>query len=105
MSGVKGRSGRRTKSIEEKCLAIRDKSREILLQTYADPSISLLEKAKLANPIVAKEVTQRIENVNPDITQITIIHDKSTPIETPVENRLKGILPTTSSVISEEVKP
>ncbi len=61
MSGVKGRSGARVKTIQEKCYALRDKAREITSQALSDTTIPLLERAKIANPMVTKEITQRIE--------------------------------------------
>ena len=74
MSGVKGRSGRRVKTIQERCYAVRDKAREITMEALENKDIPLLERAKIANPIVAKEIAQRIEAVGIDINTIKIIH-------------------------------
>ena len=86
MSGVKGRSGRRTTSVEEKCLALRDKAREITLSALNDSSITLIERAKIANPISVKEMAQRIEGISTPISHIIITHDK--PI---VNNRINEL--------------
>ena len=91
MSGKKGRSGRRTTSVEEKCLAIRDKSRDILLQTYNDPTISLIDKAKLANPIVVKEMAQKIEQTGTPLTEIRITNVKTDTSEPIPHNRIDTI--------------
>jgi len=44
-----------------------------------------------------------VRNISPN--EIIIIHDKITRSETPPENRLNDILPTTDSIVSEEAQP
>jgi hypothetical protein len=77
MSGVKGRSGRRVKSVEERCLALRDKARETTLAALNDLSIPLIERAKIANPISVKEMAQKIEQTGVTPQNIMIIHSGS----------------------------
>jgi len=103
MSGVKGRSGRRVKSIEERCLALRDKARETTLAALNDLSIPLIERAKIANPISVKEMAQKIEQTGQLPSAITIVHTGQavTPI---IEHKPINRLPKQPEPVSEPSK-
>ncbi len=87
MSGVKGRSGRRVRSIQEKCYEVRDRARQVTLDALNDTSIPLVERAKIANPMVTKEIAQRIEQTietvslgQEDVKEFTEAKEGMTPI-------------------------
>jgi len=58
MAGVKGRSGRRARSIEDKFLAIRDKAREVVMEYLCNTSIALDERVKVAAPLFGRFIPQ-----------------------------------------------
>ncbi len=76
MSGVKGRSGRRARSVEETILALRDKARAITYRFLNDENQKLEERAKIANPIVCKDIVDKVENINP--TTLVLIDKTNT---------------------------
>jgi len=61
LAGVKGRSGRRPLSIEQKRLKIIDKAWEIVEQTLNDPNVSVLMRRQLAKDIVLKDLGRHLE--------------------------------------------
>ena len=61
MAGVKGRSGRRPKSVEDKRLEVIDMCWEVIHQAIQDDSLSLKEKAEIAIKVAVKNIPQQIE--------------------------------------------
>ena len=61
MSGVKGRSGRRAKSVEEKHLATLDKCWKILDDALDDKEKSSSEKLEIAKLLVGRDVGRHIK--------------------------------------------
>lgn len=58
MSGVKGRSGRRAKSVEEKRFQTIDKSWQVLDEFLSDTSIPLKHRAELACRVCVRDIPQ-----------------------------------------------
>jgi hypothetical protein len=61
MAGVKGRSGRRTTSVEDKRKQVIDKAWEVCFQILTSPDTTLAQKADIAKAIVVKNIPQEIE--------------------------------------------
>ena len=70
MAGVKGRSGRRARSVEQKHLDVIDKAWELTMQML-DSSSS--ERFKTAKDIVLKDVVTKIEGKGFDSKSGTIL--------------------------------
>jgi hypothetical protein len=60
MAGVKGRSGRRTTNCEEKRLAVIDKAWDIVFEALNSETLTLKEKAAIAEKIVVKNIPQEV---------------------------------------------
>ena len=61
MAGVKGRSGRRAKSVEDKRLDVIDKCWEVIYEAMYSDILSLKEKSELAIKVAVKNIPQQIE--------------------------------------------
>lgn len=62
MAGVKGRSGRRTKSEEEKRREVLQLAWNLHYTYLTNPNINIREKLKYANPILIKDMVDKQES-------------------------------------------
>ncbi len=77
MSGVKGRSGRRTCGEDERRRQILQRAWELTEAFFANSDIPAIEKQKVATQLVVKDITQK-QNIEGDaLTKVIIAYSKA----------------------------
>lgn len=82
MSGVKGRSGRRTKSEEEKRREVLQMAWKLHYDYLGNPDISTVDKLKYANPILLKDMIEKTDN------KTTLTTKEAETINSLIDNRV-----------------
>jgi hypothetical protein len=77
MSGVKGRSGRRSKSEEERRRDILQRAWDLTKDYFDNPEIHLIEKQKVATQLVIKDITQKQSIEGDALTKIIIAYSNN----------------------------
>ena len=74
MSGVKGRSGRKSRTDEAKRQSIIDKAWDIAKQYLEDPTIDLADKIEVACKIIVKDMPDKLTDGQGDPLPLPIIN-------------------------------
>ncbi len=87
MSGVKGRSGRRTCGEDERRRRILQRAWELTDAFFANSDIPAIEKQKVATQLVVKDITQKQSIDGDALTKVIIAYSK------PSNDRLMTLSP------------
>jgi hypothetical protein len=71
MAGVKGRSGRKSTSKEQKRLAVLDQAWEIIANQFNDPNVPMILKLEIAVKLAVKTIPQQVDGI--DMRQVVIM--------------------------------
>ena len=75
MAGIKGRSGRKSRTDEQKRQLIIDRAWDIAKEFMNDPNISLKDKMEVACKIIVKDMPEVIEGGG---TEVNVYPNKTT---------------------------
>jgi hypothetical protein len=100
MAGVKGRSGRRTKSEEEKRREVLQLAWTLHYQYLSSADVKLADKIRYANPILLKCMVEHIENRNLNFSEekkkaldnyfVELFKGRNLPIEEALKEQNNG---------------